>query len=203
MVWSLSFDTGFSVTYSVEALDGDRKKIEYVDRTPDPGAGGLFKPGQLSSGRRVKQEFVPTKVVWGGPKRLGIPEALFGQGMQYVNQRFRDIVEGFEPGVHQFFPLEILWKDWTFAQDMFFFNVCNRLDSLDHELSTAEISKAGFLRPETGTWVFNKNQIGNHHIWWDKYIYKGLYVSDELRNALVEAGVTGLLFTEQPSVGEA
>ncbi len=204
MVWSLSFDDGFSVTYGVEALDGDRKMIEYVDPTRDvPGAGGLFRPGQFTSGRPVKQDFVPTKVVWSGPKRLGIPEALFGQGMFYVNQRFRAIVEGLEARVHQFFPVEMLWKDRTLAQAMFFFNVCTRLDSLDHKLTTAEISSGGVLQRETGTWVFNTHQIGDHHIWRDRHFYKGLFISDRLHDALVEAGVSGLSYGQQPSVGEA
>ena len=34
-MWSFGFNDGFDVTYSMRELDGDLKKIEYVDTTYD------------------------------------------------------------------------------------------------------------------------------------------------------------------------
>jgi hypothetical protein len=53
-------------------------------------------------------------------------------------------------------------------------------------------------RPDKGgVLVFNLGQIGNHHLWHDKHIFNGLYASDVLRDAAVEAGITGLVFSKR------
>ena len=40
MVWNFGFDDGMGVTYSLMELDGDLRKIEYVDSTYDPDSIG-------------------------------------------------------------------------------------------------------------------------------------------------------------------
>ena len=44
MVWSVWFNDGRDVTIGHEALDGDRRKIEYVDATRQPGTWGGVSP---------------------------------------------------------------------------------------------------------------------------------------------------------------
>lgn len=74
MVWNFGFDDGMGVTYAMQELDGDIRKIEYVDTTPAFGTvGGLFEPGDLNRGRAIKPDHVPTKFLWGGPKNRKIP----------------------------------------------------------------------------------------------------------------------------------
>ena len=190
--------------FDMRELDGDLKKIEYVDTTYDQRSlGGGFPAGELGCGRAVKPEFVPTKVQWGGPKRGRVPETLQGRGMMLVNARFKDIIERFEPGLHQFLPLTLLWKDDTVAQDMYFFNICSRLDTVDRIATTAEFGSEIMWRPETGTIVFSPAQMGNHHIWIDKHIYYGWFVSDQLHDALVGAKITGIGFRKWQTSGEA
>ena len=40
----------------------------------------------------------------------------------------------------------------------------------------------------------NFDQIGNHHLWHDKHIFKGWMISDALHDAMVKEGITGLVF---------
>ena len=203
MVWSMGFDDGFKVTIGMRELDGDLRKVEYVDATPDwPGVGGGFEPGDLELGRAIKPDHLPTRVQWDGPKRSGVPETLRGRQMMLVNDRFKDVIERFEPGIHQFFPLDLVWKDKTLAQKMHMFNICSRLSTTDRSLSTAEMSRGGMLEPSSGSIIFNLTQIGSHHIWIDKHMYAGVYVSDALHDALIEAKITGLAFSRRASTGD-
>ncbi len=198
MVWAMGFDAGLPVHIGHEELDGDYSKIEYVDTTFErDGVGGTFEPGDLHLGRAVKPDHVPTRIVRKGSKQT-LPDVDWAVGMYFVNDRFKDVIERFEPGVHQFFPTDFLSKDGTLQAHMYFFNVCNRLDSVDRDLTTAELELGRTWRPDKGGYlVFNLRQIGKHHIWHDKHVLKGLYVSDALHDALIEAGITGLEFIEQ------
>ena len=197
MVWGMGFDDGIGHTVGHEALDGDRSKIEYVDTSPDFEGGGnpTFQPGRLYAGRPIKPDHVPTRVKRGG-KRYGIPDVVWGIGMFFVNDRFREVVERLEPGVHQYFPVDMLWEDGTLAQKMYMFNICNRLDTVSRKVSTAEITRGGegVWKHETGSMVFSTSRAGNHHIWIDKHVFMpgGFYVSDAMHDALLEAGISGI-----------
>ena len=52
---------------SFDVLDGDYSKIENIDMSPDGGLhAGPFTTGSEAarSGRKIKPEFVPTKILW-------------------------------------------------------------------------------------------------------------------------------------------
>ena len=200
MVWSFAFMDGLEYTIGHKALDGDIRKIEYVDTTRDRSScGGGFKPGDLNLGRAIKSDHLPTRIKREA-KKFGIPDVVWALGMYFVNDKFKDVVERLELGVHQYFPMEMLWKDGTPAQEMYLFNICNRLDTVDREATTAELADGRMWLPETGKIVFSERRIDNHHIWIDKHIYAGTYMSDALHDALMEGSVTGLEFGKRPSV---
>ena len=202
-VWSMGFKHGLPYTPGTEWLDGKRKQIAYVDRTMDPdGDNPLFKPGRLNSGRRVHTEHLPTRLRWGGPKKRA-PDVIWGAAF-FVNDTFKDIVERFEPGVHQFEPVRFEFEDGTpFDQRMWFLHACNRLDTVSRKHSTAEKSRI-FWKPETGTMVFSLDRIGDHHLWVDKHVYmpSGVFVSNALHDALIEADIKGLDFGQCPTERE-
>ncbi|MBO6868709.1 MAG: hypothetical protein JJ877_16830, partial [Thalassococcus sp.] len=87
-----------------------------------------------------------------------------------------------------------------FQRTDYFFNICNRLDTMDRELSFP-INARGFFRPMGGDdyrLVFSKEKIGNHHAWRDKFVPGGeKYISNTLAQRLKEAGITGLRFNER------
>jgi hypothetical protein len=200
MVWNFGFNDGMGVTHSLLEVDGDIRKIEYVDRTIDPKAvGGIYEAGDLNLGRVIKPDNVPTKFEWGGPKNRKLPDALHGRSIVFVSDRLKEIIERFEPSVHQFFPIDIIYKsNKELAAKMFYLNICTSLDSVDHDLSTCELQNGRMWRPDKGgALVFNMDQIGNHHLWHDKHIMHGWYVSEVLKEAIVQAGITGVVFNKR------
>jgi hypothetical protein len=93
MVWNIGFNVGMGVTYSLMEIDGDIRKIEYVDTTREPTTlGGGFEPSERNRGRAVKPDYVPIKYKWGGPKNRKLPGALCERGMLLVSDRI-EVVE--------------------------------------------------------------------------------------------------------------
>lgn len=183
----------------IEVLEGDINDIRLIDPTLDDGT--LITKEGLGDGRPMMAEGMPTKVVRKGVglkiKPLVDAEAFYGQLL--VSDAFKEIVEELEPGVHQFFPMELYVGD-EFQRTDYFFNICNRLDTMDRELSFP-INARGFFRPmgrDDYRLVFSKEKIGNHHAWRDKFVPGGAtYFSNTLAQRLKEAGITGLRFNER------
>ena len=199
MVWSIGFDDGFLVTHSMMELDGDLRKIEYVDTTREmKTVGGGFETGELNCGRPIKPDYVPTKFAWGGAKNRKLPDAIYGRGMLLVSERIKSIIERIEPGTHQFFPIDVFYKsNKALAAKMYFLNICTRLDSVDQELTTAKMDYSMWRPDKGGELVFNLDQIGNHHLWHDKHVHNGRMISDELHDAMIEQGISGLVFNKE------
>jgi hypothetical protein len=88
----------------VEALDGDLSNVEIADTTPDDGLP-LNSKHAFTSGRAVIPDYMPTKMRRGGPQAHPIPD--FDNGLVLnVSGAARDLIEAFEPGVHQFIPVD-------------------------------------------------------------------------------------------------
>ena len=203
-VWGMGFDDRLPTTVGVRWLDGNYDEIAYVDTTMDrEGDNPFFDTGRLNSGRRVHTEHLPTRLRWSGPKKR-VPDVIWGAAF-FVNDAFKDTVERFEPGVHQFEPVQFEFKDGTpFSQRMWFLHACNRLDTVSRKHSTAEKSRI-FWKPETGTMVFSLDRIGGHHLWVDKHVYAAgaMFVSNALHDALIEADIKGLSFERLDTEREA
>lgn len=191
----------------------DERRIEVVDTTPD---GGLyFSHGRaLISGRRVKTEHFPKYMK---ARTKGVV-ADFGQwnSLKYVSKRFRSVIEGIEPSVHQFVPFQIVSSGKEIIADMFFLNICNRLDGMDRQHTTLVLARTGMWLPgrevppnerpanfdpnAKGKFVFNLHQIGDHHLWYDKHSIYGPYLSDELADSLAKADLSGFALVQRESV---
>lgn len=115
-----------------------------------------------------------------------MPDVFPLPGVNGVNGRFRDLVEEFEPGLHEFFPLSLVWEDGSPIEgDWFIFNCTVSVDTLFPEKSGAvwrdnvngmpHIS----LRPNHD-WVLSRPAIGGRHLWCSKRIRlgNGFYCSD-------------------------
>lgn len=190
MVYFLSHKNEETYSYGMKALDGDIKKIKPVDVTQDGGIEILPIRGKF--GRPLEPAHIPTKIQIDGPKRelTDLREGL----AFFVDEKFKDVVESLEPGVHQFFPVEFVWKDGSHAADRFWFVPCYRLDSVDRKSTTFEFRSIWYLDGDANKrLVFNRSQIGERHIWMDKYISgsSGVWISSMLKAALDEADVTG------------
>ncbi|MGQ5719940.1 imm11 family protein [Pseudochrobactrum asaccharolyticum] len=115
------------------------------------------------------------------------------RGGTAVSQAFKDAVELIEPGVHQFFPVEILLKDGTLYKDpIYFLNIATRVESINPELGgfnrsfnpktpdrfywSAASGKAEFL-------AVYKDRIAGRALWKDNR-FGGIY--DFASDALLE-----------------
>jgi hypothetical protein len=148
-----------------EYLDGNRDLIKLVDDTPDGGT--------LIAGSGVGRPVVPDHV----PTRIGLRDAhpswslldfeKSGVGWR-ISTAAKNLIERLEPGLHQFFPVEVFAYDYDPAtwQDVFgnydpvpagmlvdrkitdqwFFVICNRLDTMNREL-TVGIMDNGIYAP--------------------------------------------------------
>ena len=51
---------------------------------------------------------------------------------------------------------------------------------------------------QTPKYVFSRAQIGGAHLWVDKYITGSVWISDELAQAMRDAGLTGVKLDKAP-----
>ena len=195
MVYFLSHKSEEIYSYIAHAVDGDVDKIQPVDLTRDVGV--RIRPNYVYCGRPIEATYLPTKIELSGPKRQ-IPD-LYDAYALFISAKVKDVIESFEPDVHQFFPIEIVWEDGGHAADRFWFVPCNRLDTVDRAKTTYEFRNVWFLDGSKKELVFNRSQIGNHHVWIDKFIVMSTpAVSEELKAALDAAGITGAHYQHFP-----
>ena len=119
-----------------------------------------------------------------------------------VSETFKNIVEGLEPDVHQFFPFEVIGKAGKLLDRPFFqINVLSKIDAIIPEKSNVYWSLATTL----GTYVLRqgsgpiqltlrRDMIAGHHLWLaDKqYSTSDMFFSDDLMNAVKAANIKGL-----------
>ncbi len=212
MVYYLGYQTVGEYKVNIRNLDGDPQKIEAVDTTPDDGLSIIRHP--TTSGRPIKTEFVPTKIQW--QDKQPVPDVDQPFGMLSVPDRFKEIVEQIEPGVHQFLPVEFVDVAGNHLAHRWFFIVCNRLDSVDREHTTMVLANGKLWMPERNLpaeersvtfdpnlepkLVFNDGQIGTMQAWHDKFDLYGPFVSDALGQALLETNLSGISLSKAESV---
>lgn len=189
MVYLLGSKSLDEIGYYHEFLDGDWPKIEAADPTAD---GGLsFTWTKLNGGFAIRGDHLSTKVQKNGPKRE-VPDVEFLR-MLCVSERFKKAIERFEPDIHQFFAVDVLWEDGELAAKSFFFNVCTRLDSVNRQLTTVPFNRFWQTADNArARLVIDSSAIGSRHIWCDKYLLFNPLVSDALAESLQAAGFTGL-----------
>lgn len=190
-VYYLGADNPASNPREIEPIDGDYKKVEVIDPAPD---GGMhFSYGyQFKSGRPIKSDNLPKKFLY--RSKLPVQDYETRYGMILVSSRFREIIEEFEPGVHQFFPIEYVRENNIHVAKMWMMVVCKRLDSVDREHTTMKLNFfwSGDGAPPDAKLIFNEATIDGHHIWCDKHLMNGPLVSSALGDALTAAGLSGL-----------
>jgi hypothetical protein len=192
----------------------DYLKIEVEDPTPD---GGLFMDGgdTLTSGRRIKLDHVPKQMKLDGGTLIA--DYTSYNGFLCVTDKFKNVVEAVEPGVHQFIPFEVVGAGKKHIANLWFMIVCNRLDSVDREhttlilyrehmwVSAKDVSSehwpSSYDPSKPNKLAFNLSQIDDHHLWFDKHLTDDHpLASAAMVNAWREAGVTGVSFVEREAV---
>lgn len=182
-----------------------------------------FKPGLLPGstskgsvvfgiGRRVDPKYFPSKVVKVNSRRaLSDFEQGFGR-LRMVSPEFRDLVEAFQPGVHQFQPFEMYWPDGKLIGTRYFFVVCRAIDSVDQAQSTLQrvdkfseyykTQMRGYWEPvvrpdgeKVRKYVFKCEVVAGETFWVDEYVANSWFCSDAFIEAFVKAGLIGMGWT--------
>lgn len=197
MVWSFSMNPLGSSHPAAEIVEGWAGPLVLEDETRD---GGVALRGSSTSfsGRRAKPETLPTVIRWKSRQRVGDFAGVF---RKTVSDRLRTLIEEIEPEVHQFEPIKFLAKDGSFLEDRWVWQICNRLDSVNRQatkmiLSDGLIWAADFTLPQDqrGPMVFDTQQIGSAKFWHDKHVGAGNFCTDDVREILDKAKITGLRF---------
>ncbi|MBE1206266.1 imm11 family protein [Aminobacter carboxidus] len=196
MVYFLSHDNREIYSYGMKALDGDASRIKPVDMTRDDGI--RIRAGYSYWGRPYEKDHVPTRFTLDGPRRR-ITDIYSGYGL-FVDEKFKGVVERLEPNLHQFFPVEFVWKNGSHAAHRYWFAPCTRLDTVDRQKTTFEFRNLWFLDgSKDKDLVFSRSQIGDHHVWIDKFIVMpNPGISEVLKAELDAAGVTGAHYQQFP-----
>ena len=207
-VYTIYNDTGEEGISGSDMLDGDMDKVQaagyefvaptYSVRLEDRTYIDNFSKTQ---GVRNDPTYLPTKIRWGGRKRE-LTDLQYARNSMLVRDNFRQVVEALEPGVHQFEPVEIVWKDGTSAGQFYWFYPCARLDSMDREHTTHVMYREReWERAPGGKFVVSLKQVGGHHVWFDKRaMWHFPYVSAAFKQAMAEAGVKGIGYHECEAV---
>ena len=182
----------------LEELDGDFKKIRIVDDTPD--GGSPIWPRSPDAGRHIEPHDVPTKVKVTGPN-YPLLDFYDLYNCLVVPQAFKDLIEELEPGIHQFFPLE-LYRGKKKVADRYLFIFGQRLDTL-HDTACDPPRYADGTLPLGGPTpikiVFDKKKIGNAHAWVDKFA-GGRNFSEALAQRIQALGLTGLNYNPAEAI---
>jgi hypothetical protein len=188
MVYSIGHD--WNVIYRSETVkpkNFNRRNITNIDMTQDDGLY-IGYGRDLTCGRPVHTEYFPTVIRY--IDKRPIPDFHTPESIPCVSAAFKEVVECFEPGVHQFVPVEFIGRHKVHLATMYFMVICNRIDSADREHTTTRMDGRCWAYGR-GRFVFNNAQIGTHHMWRDKFLDTEILMSDSLAEALLASGLTG------------
>lgn len=199
MVWSFTYNPLGSSYPLAENVEGPTGPLQLVDPTPD---GGVALSGSVSfSGRRVKPETVPRVIKWKSRQKIG---DFCSSHRKTVSGRLRALIEEIEPGVHQFEPIAFVAKDGSHLEERWFWQICNRIDSVNREETDWILFKGVIWAPddripkdERRGLVFDTGKIGAASFWHDKHDSNSNYCSSSARERLIETGMTGFRFYPQ------
>lgn len=175
----------------VGTREGVWDKVEYLHPDSVDKIARARRRSLMSYGYPVVPETAPKAVLWKSKTKLP-PDYAFGNNeIMLVSVRFRDLVERFEPGIHQFLPVEMYFskKDEKPFDTFYWFVCCQLIDSLDPEHTTIPWDGEYEARREDGrrwgSWqidaeaqppqkaVFSLKAIGDRHLWRDPYFGRG------------------------------
>jgi hypothetical protein len=137
------------------------------------------------------------------PRKKPVPVMQITGTVWAVDEAFRTIVEDFEPGLHEFFEIDIRCADGSKpATTYYFFNVCQRIASVDVDRSElswntrADGSTFASFPSYDDQLLVRGNAIAGKHIWRDDHFFwEAIFCSDEIKRALRAAKFQMLEFT--------
>lgn len=144
------------------------------------------------TGRRIEVGPIVYVQQISNPEKAPLPVMQIGGSVWAVDETFHAIVERFEPGIHQFFPMEVRLADGSPSGIPYYiFNVCQRIASVDvlrsqvHSLPGSD--RVSFILRDDRL-VVRRDAVVGKHIWRDDYfLTRVIFFSDEIKQALQSA----------------
>lgn len=171
---------------------------ERLDKKPSLTAGRLL------GGRRKNPDNVP-RAFYVSTRRQTLPGMFQCWPIaDAVSEQLRNKIEELEPGVHQFFPIELeLLKGERPDQPYYLLNIMNVIDAIDPEKSVSDSIHSPYSFGTSHFWnrpeskrntriVLYKNVIAGMCIWNDVNSYGDIFMSDELYDFIKKNKLTRL-----------
>ncbi|MDH4981593.1 DUF1629 domain-containing protein [Hyphomicrobium sp. D-2] len=182
MAWQLDFSSEFATP-----------SIEFIN-PPD----NYFVLG-MSVGFPVNPGAVPTSGRLEEPWEKPFVDVFPMPGLNAVSERFKNLVEQFEPGMHQFFPFMIEHRDGTLIDEkLYIFNCAVGVDAIIFRKHQPVWQTYEFDPPTLFAGMLEKFElscpaIGEHHIWCGETVApRSLFVSDAFYSAVKHNKIRGL-----------
>jgi hypothetical protein len=189
-----------------------------LERTPRAPAFRLDEeiPGMLllgfGLGFPVKEDrhLLPTSLRQTDDRKLA--DVLPLPGLNAVSEKFRVIVEFFEPDVHEFFPVQLRRQDGTpYAQRYYIFNSCQRFDAvlLNRQSAKTPYSRTyqdrrpPFIGLSEWNLTLSRRKIAGRHLWRSQYMAMTHFASQELGDAMKREKVEFLDLHDAPELDVA
>ena len=195
---------------SFVGIDGELSDVEVADLTPDEG--GPIMRSSWHVGRAVKPDNVQTKLRRTGPpvSRAKLLDVNAQTGsLDLVCQTFKDIVEEFEPDVHQFFPMTYYNSKGTeVIGEGYFMVICQRISTLHETLCVPPLDERGRYKSTSveespdyqkrdkslDRKMYSTSKIGGRHMWRDIKNAGPFMFSNALGERLIAANLSGLVY---------
>jgi hypothetical protein len=218
MVFSIGKKSVFDTEPDNEVIGGEAAwgTLAYLDPDKVDMVAKALGGTPLGKGYPIAPDSAPKAMLWKSKNKLPPDYAVGNNDVMLVSSRFRDLVEHFEPSVHQFLPVNMYFskKDDAPFDIYYWFVVCTLIDSLDRKYTTLtyrgdyEVFREDGFRK--GRWyfdgsvtpsqrpVFNVAAIGEHHLWRDPYWGRAVvHCSDEFAKAMIAADLKGFGLHQQ------
>ncbi|TWH84384.1 hypothetical protein IQ25_02812 [Novosphingobium taihuense] len=172
-------------------------KLTLEKWTPDGGITPHINV--FTSGCRVIPESVPTKLSWHSKVN---PDDFLWSKVYSVSDLMRALIENLDPEAHQFEPLELVKSRHSLLEKRWFWNVLNRISSINPEKTTIEPSMLpsgardyGRLNTSGEEYVFDAERIGSRHFWRDMHTLSPvLFCTDVAKMEFEKRNFTGAKF---------
>jgi hypothetical protein len=174
-----------------DPLDGDLNALE-PEQNLDPASAVSF-----ATGIRLSPKNMPSRVWYGGSAKIPGDLSFGYHGLPTVSARLKDIIEGVEPAVHQFFPVDFVSKKGSSIEKRYILVVARQIDGASPEHSSMLRSRNFWynIGQEPGELVFDRRLIGEAHMWRDPSIIgTPVLVSQRMAEAIHGAGLRGPVF---------
>lgn len=216
MAWGLLSPSGFGDFWPLVDYVGREEALQnYFDNempAEEKVAYPFFSHYRSSTSRKFTDDKGPLKPheapkVFKADRTLNNLASLIklNDRMIAVDQPLKDLIEQFEPGLHQFWPITIQMPKGQVCPKQFYgFRIARFLDAFRPDQSAA-----GSWRESLGSYAaddtkkgmsgiaFSKAEIGTSHVWREKKLIRpAIFLSDELQAAIAAAGLR--LFKHYP-----